>query len=79
MDGVDNVQAGNIKGRWSGYKWKKFRNDQGVPNFCDKYLVVVLQLLEISYWCYNNNYKTKLWDPTLTFYIYIHGFLDTVF
>ena len=44
--------------------------------------MVVLQLLGISYSCYNNNFITKLWDPGLTISIYTcfswNSFLEIV-
>ena len=45
---------------------------------CDKYLVVVLQLLGTSCSCYKNICITKLWAPGFTFSIY-NGIIDTVY
>ena len=38
--------------------------------YCDKYLVVILQLIGTSYSCYNNNCITKFWAPVLNFSIH---------
>ena len=37
---------------------------------CDKYLLVVLQLIGNSCYCYNNNCITKLWAPAINLSIY---------